>query len=50
MFLYMYKSSLLEGLELLGKKVPKVTEPVKAQPTKAKRKKSGCNCGKKLAK
>lgn len=46
----MHRSSLLEGLELLGKKVPKVTEPVKPQPTKAKRKKSGCNCGKKLAK
>jgi len=35
---------------LLGKKVPKVTEPKKPQPTKTKRKKSGCNCGKKLSK
>ncbi|SLK39370.1 Uncharacterised protein [Mycobacteroides abscessus subsp. abscessus] len=45
----------MEGLELLEKKVFKVKETVKPKATtkattKAKKKKSGCNCGKKLMK
>ncbi|WP_312095448.1 hypothetical protein [Niallia sp.] len=43
--------TLLEGLELLEKKVFKIKETVKPKATtKSKKKKSGCNCGKKLTK